>query len=129
MSDNPYNELLIADLFHEQPQPVFWMKPVWNSDKTAIIDFEYNYCNEEMYSYTGLTKEQLLGNRLFNSPALKDEELRKHFFAEILEVYQTGKKAKGLLYNQGLQKYYSFIRSKVQDGVLTIIQDRMAEFR
>ncbi|HYH16771.1 MAG TPA: ATP-binding protein, partial [Flavisolibacter sp.] len=122
-----FDDELVAELFDAQPQPVFWMRPIWDDVKDVIIDFEYAYCNQEIYAYTGLTKEQLIGNRLSTSFAV-NEELRKHIFPQLKDVYLTGKKVQDIIFNPVLNKYYSFIRSKVADGVLTIIQDRGKEY-
>jgi len=106
---------------------VFWVKPIWNKDKNQIIDFEYRYCNAELYRFSRLSKEQLLGKALSANPAL-DAQLHERFFSQILEVYQSGKTLEDSVYNPRLNKYYTYLRSKVQDGVLTVVQDRTLEY-
>jgi signal transduction histidine kinase len=122
-----YEDQQIADLFDAQPQPVFYMKPVWDKQNDTITDFEYTYCNEEMYSFVGMSKDCLLGNRLSTTLTLNDD-LKARVLNEIREVYQTGKRLQSRFYNERLKKYYSYIRSKVQDGVMTVMQDRTAEY-
>ena len=127
MNQLQFADQLVADLLDAQPQPVFWMKPIWDQEQKEIIDFEYAYGNEEFFHTTGQAKNNILGTTLSNSPLLNDE-LRKRYFPQIKEVYLTGKKVQDTYYNPILNKYFSFLRSKVQDGVLTVIQDRTAEY-
>jgi signal transduction histidine kinase len=127
MSIIRFDDELVAELFDAQPQPVFWMRPIWDGSKDVIIDFEYAYCNKEMFAYSGLGKEHLIGNRLSTSLAAT-EEMKKRLFPQLKEVYLTGNKMQDTIYNPIFNKYYSFIRSKVADGVLTIIQDRGEEY-
>lgn len=114
-------EQLINDLFDAQPQPVFWMRPVFQGNQ--VVDFEYAYCNEEMYRFTALPKEQILGMRL-SASTLTTEENRKKFFAQLKEVFLSGRKMHETFYNPILKKHYTFYRSRVQDGVLTVIIDQ-----
>lgn len=127
MSEIRFDDRLVVDLLDAQPQPVFWMKPIWDTAKTEIIDFEYAYCNKEMYAYTGIEPSQLLGNRFSTSIAV-NEDLKKRLFPQLKEVYWTGNKMEDTIFNPVFNKYYSFIRTKVADGVLTIIQDRSKEY-
>ena len=127
MSTIRFDDELVAELFDAQPQPVFWMRPVWDDSNEIIVDFEYAYCNKEVYTYTGLTREQLIGNRLSTSYAV-NEELKKRLFPQLKEVYLTGNKMEDTVFNPIFNKYYSFIRAKVANGVLTIIQDRHQEY-
>jgi signal transduction histidine kinase len=122
------DERLIATFFDEQPQPAFYMVPVWSDDEQTIIDFEYRYCNREFFIYTGLTPEKILGNHLFNSPAISATDYRNKFLQQLTDVYQTGSKMTDKFFNPDLKKYYSFTRNKVQGGVLTVLQDRTEEY-
>lgn len=122
------DERLIATFFDEQPQPAFYMVPVWCDDGQKIVDFEYRYCNQEFFVYTGLQPEKVLGNRLFNSPAISVDDYRNKFMLQLTEVYQTGKRVFDKFFNPDLKKYYSFTRNRVQDGVLTVLQDRTEEY-
>src|SRR4051812_34656558 len=117
MNDLQYHDQLVSDLFDAQPQPAFWMKPVWDEHGTEIRDFEYAYCNEEMCRFTGFTKEQLIGVNLSATQTLRDD-LRFDVFRQMKEVYLSGKKYQDTVFNDKLNKYYGFLRSKVQDGVL-----------
>lgn len=120
------DEQLIHDLFDAQPQPVFWMRPVW--DGKEVVDFEYSYCNEEMFRFTGVPKERIIGVLLSKTALVRESERRK-FFLQIREVFHTGEKMHETIFNPVLDKYYTFYRSKVQDGVLTVIIDQTHAYR
>lgn len=122
----PLNEEITAAFFDEQPQPAFWMQPVWD-DAQAIVDFEYIYCNKEFYHYTGVPRELILGARLSASPLVKGEEVRKKLFDQMVHVYQSGERMHDRLYNENLNRYYSFTRSLIKGGILTVLQDRTEE--
>jgi signal transduction histidine kinase len=128
MNSSAIDQELVVSFFAKQPQPAFWMTPVWGEDQ-QIVDFEYSYCNEEFYNYTGLERTKVLGNRLFNSPAIADDNYRRKLFQEILDVYYNGHRTQSWLYNTHLNKYYSYTRNKVEGGVLTVLQDRTEEYR
>jgi signal transduction histidine kinase len=122
-------EQVIVKLFNVLPQPAFFMIPILDKSRQKIVDFEYKYCNDETYRYLGITEDLLLKTTLFTSQTVREDELRKRYFKELVEVLETGKKATGVIYNQTLKKYYSYIRTKVEDGVLTIIEDRNDEYK
>ena len=128
MNSSAIDQELVVSFFAKQPQPAFWMTPIWDEDQ-QIIDFEYSYCNEEFYNYTGLEHTKVLGNRLFNSPAISDDDYRRKLFQEILDVYYNGHRTQSWLYNTQLKKYYSYTRNRVEGGVLTVLQDRTEEYR
>ena len=64
MNELRFADQLVADLLDAQPQPVFWMKPVWDKDQKEIVDFEYAYGNEEFYNTAGKHKNKILGTTL-----------------------------------------------------------------
>ncbi|NTS42983.1 hypothetical protein HRG84_19000 [Flavisolibacter sp. BT320] len=117
---------VVVSFFDQQPQPAFWMIPVF-TENLQITDFEYRYCNREFYTYTGLSPEKVLGNRLSSSPAVSEQATRKTLYEEILQVYQSGERMQAWLYNPDLEKYYSYTRNRVEGGVLTVLQDRTEE--
>lgn len=119
---------LIASFFEQQMQPAFWMTPVLDGQGT-ITDFEYTYCNEEFFRYTGLSGSVVVGKRLTNSPIIKSETGRSRLFNELLQVYQEDIQQIKWIHNPDIQKYYSYTRKKVHNGVLTVLQDRTEEFQ
>lgn len=120
------DQALLAQIFDEMPQPAFWMKPVQN-EAQEIIDFTYTICNREFYTYIQ-SSEEVLGRKLLTSPIVPTEAMRQEFFEQIKGVYQTGTRMSGRMYNPLVHRYYSYSRSKVADGVLTVLQDRTEEF-
>ncbi|RYZ49376.1 MAG: hypothetical protein EOO14_20765, partial [Chitinophagaceae bacterium] len=116
----------VVSFFDQQPQPAFWMIPVF-TENLQIADFEYRYCNHEFYTYTNLSPEKVLGKRLSSSPAVSEQTTRKKLYEEILQVYQSGERMQAWLYNPDLEKYYSYTRNRIEGGVLTVLQDRTEE--
>ena len=119
---------LFDELYGVQPQAITWMKPVWNKAKTAITDFEYVYSNREGLNYLNLTQEQHDGLLLSTSPTLTDH-LRKIIFEELIQVYLIGEDSKTNIYNPALNKYARIMRTRLRDGVLTVVQERTEENR
>jgi signal transduction histidine kinase len=126
MSLDRIDKQLVDTFFEQQPQPAFWMTPIRGADQ-EIVDFEYRYCNQEFYAYTGLTPAQVLGNCVSNSPAISNPEQRKKLIGELLDVWTNGHKTKSWLYNPDMGRYYSYTRNRVMGGVLTVLQDRTEE--
>ncbi len=128
MSELKFADQLVVDLFETHPQPIFWMTPVWDEDRRNIVDFEYRYCNKQLEKSTGFSSENIIGKKISNSKLL-DDTLRSRFLEQIKHVYLTGEILEDTIYNPVLNTYFKFLRSKVQDGVLTVIQDRTAEYK
>ncbi|MBO9683993.1 MAG: hypothetical protein J7502_15225 [Flavisolibacter sp.] len=132
MNETRYEPTIDRQLFEEvygaQPQAITWMTPVWNSDHSAIIDFEYVFSNEKGLEYLNLTSEQHNGLRVSNSPTLTDE-FRKSVLAEMIEVYTSGKESRTNIYNAALNKYARVMRTRLRNGVLIVIEDRTEENR
>ncbi|HEV7332503.1 MAG TPA: ATP-binding protein [Flavisolibacter sp.] len=127
-SDITLDRQLFDELYGVQPQAITWMKPVWDDKGAAIIDFAFVYSNLEGLNYLNLTQEQHEGLLLSNSPTLTDH-LRKIFFEELIHVYLTGEVAKTNIYNPALNKYARIMRTRLRDGVLTVVQERTEENR
>ncbi|HEX2532885.1 MAG TPA: ATP-binding protein [Chitinophagaceae bacterium] len=128
MSAGQYDEQLFSELFDVQPQAIVWMQPVRSPEDGSLIDFEFTYCNEEALRYLNLTRDQQRGLLLSRSPTLT-EELRRKVLEEIKQVYETGKESKTDMYNPVLNKYARVLRTRLRDGVLTVIQERTDEKR
>jgi signal transduction histidine kinase len=122
MNETPHDTRLFAELYDAHPQAIVWLRPVLSADGKNIDDFEFAYCNDEGLKYLNLTPELLRGLRVSNSPTLTDD-LRKQVMAEMIRVYQTGVKSESTFYNPALNKYARILRTKLRDGVLTVVQD------
>jgi signal transduction histidine kinase len=92
------------------------------------VDFEYVYSNREGLLYLNLSPEQHQGLRLSTTPTLTTQ-LREFVMAELIEVFTTGRDSKTDVYNPVLDKYARVLRTRLRDGVLTVIQDRTEEIR
>ena len=73
-------------------------------DDQQVIDFEYRYCNQEFYTYTGLVPEIVIGNKVSSSPAISDTETRRKLFDELLAVYEGGHRTQAWIYNPNLKR-------------------------
>jgi PAS domain-containing protein len=129
MDEMQFEDQLIAELFDAQPLAVLWFKPIWSNEQDPhIIDFEYSYCNKEAINYTGFSKEQIIGLRVKSSPLLNPQG-RKWVFDELMDVFLTCKQTDSHYYNEVLEKHVKVLRRRIQEGVLTIIQDRTEEYK
>ena len=113
---------LFAELYDVHPQAIIWMRPLWAADGATIQDFEFAYANEEGLHYLALTREQFTGMRLSTSPALTDE-LRPWVLSNMIAVYQTGQKSEFEIFNPALNKWARALRTRLRNGVLTVVQD------
>lgn len=126
MSENSPDTELFAELYDVQPQAIIWLRPIWSND--VIVDFEFAYCNDEALSYLNLRREQLKGLCLSNSPTMTDP-LRRRFLSEMIQVFTTGRQSETAFYNPALNKYARVLRTRLRDGVLSVVQDRSEENR
>lgn len=119
---------LFNELYGVQPQAILWMKPVWDNNGAAIIDFKFVYSNREGLKYLNLSADQFKGSLLSNSPILTDE-LRKSVLKEMAGVFISGKDVSTNTFNPVLNKYARVLRTRLRDGILTIVEDRTEENR
>jgi signal transduction histidine kinase len=126
MNDSEYDSQPFAELYDVLPQAVVWLKPICNEDQSVIIDFEFTYCNREALKYLQISSNQLSTLRLSNSPTLTDE-LRAKILQEMIGVYQTGVPSVTNIYNEALNKYARVFRTKLRDGILSVVEDRTTE--
>ncbi|MEI6948604.1 ATP-binding protein [Paraflavisolibacter sp. H34] len=120
--DTLYDAHLFSEFFDDQPQAVIWMRPLFKGTDGPPVDFEYVYCNEEGARYLNLSCNRVRGLRISTTPTLSDD-LRRNVFAEVLGVYQRGKRSWSRLYNPVIDKYANVVRFPFRGGVLSVIQD------
>lgn len=128
MNEQQYDSQLFAELYDVQPQAIIWSSPVWSRDGASIIDFEFIYCNEEGLKYLNITRAQQQGMRVTTSSSLS-KELQQSVLHEMIQVYQTGEKLVSNIYNSAINKHARVLRTKLRNGVLTVVQDRTQEYR
>ncbi|RYZ52360.1 MAG: PAS domain-containing sensor histidine kinase, partial [Chitinophagaceae bacterium] len=119
---------LFDELYGVQPQAITWMKPIWNEAGTTILDFQFVYSNQEGLNFFNLTKEAHDGMLLSASTTVNDS-LRKTVMEELTHVYLKGDVIKTNVYNAALNKYARVMRTRLRDGVLTVVQERTEENR
>jgi len=122
------NEQLIMSIVDAQPESVIWFKPVWPlkaGNTSAPVDFEVQYCNRKACEYLQAPKEILIGQHLMKS-SLIDDEARQLVFEQCLQAWTTSEPVEGTYYNKKLQRYFNVLRSKVQDGVISVTRDHTA---
>ena len=122
MLTKPTNEALITQLFDALPESVLWFKPVYNTDN-VIVDFEVAYCNDGAARFFKVSKEELMHNRVLQNEVV-DDEYKAPLFEKCLQVWQTGQQHEDNAYLKKLGRYFSVLRSKVLDGVISITRDR-----
>jgi signal transduction histidine kinase len=119
------DEILITQLCEYQPEAIAWFIPVYgveNGTKDAIIDFEVQYCNIACAEKKGLTKEQVIGQRVlldgFPDPSIK--ELK---FKQCLSVFENGEPIHYSYFSTCYEKYFMLSRVKVNNGILVTSRD------
>jgi signal transduction histidine kinase len=122
MPETQYDTQIFAEFYDVQPQAIVWLSPIRDENSGHITDFGYTYANDEGLKYLNLTREKLAGLTIASSPTLTDQ-LRKDVFEEMLEVYTTDKKSETTIYNPALDKYARVLRTKLRDGILSVMQD------
>lgn len=119
------NQLLIAQLFDAQPDPVLWMKPLFTSDnnkESKIIDFEVCYYNKAAATLMGVSQQASLNKYLIKDKLLEDEH-RKLVFEQSLQLFLNGTSETFTYYSPLLQKHFNVIRTRVNDGILNTARD------
>lgn len=122
MLTKPANEALITQLFDALPESVLWFKPVYNISN-SIIDFEVAYCNDGAARFFNTSKENLMHQRVLQN-TLVDDDYNAPLFEKLLQVWDTGRQHEESAYLKKLERYFSVLRSKVMDGVISITRDR-----
>jgi PAS domain S-box-containing protein len=123
-------EQLIAQLFDTQPDGVAWYDPVIDnqSGNTEIVDFHIGYCNHAAASFLNTTRSEVMGHRVHALPSMQ-EPFRRKVFEQCLHVWQTGELIEYNYYNSGVDRYFNVQRSKVYNGILSIIRERTKEIK
>lgn len=122
---SPADEVAIK-LMDTQPDAVVWFTPIFGKDANkAPIDFAVGYCNFATCRLLGVTKEQLLGEKLSNS-ALMDAQSRNSIAEQCHEVWKKNEPLEFTYYSASLDKYLNARRSKILDGILSVTRDRTA---
>ena len=115
---------ILLSLLDNQPESVFYYTPIYCTQNWQVItDFEVAYCNPKAALLLDVSVPELLRQRVSAMPNT-DSETRKLMFGQLLQVYQKNRPLEHLYFNAVLEKYFHAKRSKVAEGVLTIIRDQ-----
>jgi len=128
MSELAFDTALFAELYEVQPQAITWLKAIWNDDRSAVIDFEYIYSNSQGLRYLNLTPETQRGLRLTTTHTLPPV-MREAILKEMIQVYHTGIPSETSVFNPVLNKYVRVTRSRLREGVISVVEDRTEEMR
>ncbi|RYY90815.1 MAG: PAS domain-containing protein [Chitinophagaceae bacterium] len=115
---------LIAQACGCLPDAAVWTTPVYTMEggREVISDFELQFSNPACSDVIGRSAPELLGRRV-QEHRLPDPGITELIFAQLLQVYQTGRPLEYNYYSESLDKYIRLIRSKVGNGVLTIARN------
>jgi len=128
MSELAFDTVLFAELYEVQPQAITWLQAIWNDDQSAIVDFEYVYSNSQGLRYLNLTPESQRGLRLSRTHTLPPV-MREAILKEMIQIYHTGIPSETNVFNPVLNKYVRVTRSRLRDGVISVVEDRTEEMR
>lgn len=120
------NEQLIAQLFDSQPDGVAWYIPKFDPVNECVVDFELAYCNRVGAEIIGATPEQVMSRSLLSIPFM-DASFKSLVFQQCLRVWQTGVSLEFTYSSNKSSRHFNIQRSKVQNGILSIIRDRTKE--
>lgn len=117
-----FDEHMVAALLDIQPDSIVWYVPVFSSEQ-QIVDFTINYCNEAACKFLNSTASEVLGTRLLSS-AFRQALNKEEAFKQCLQVWNTGQTQEFNFYSAVLNKFFNVQRTKVLDGVLSVIRDQ-----
>lgn len=124
----PNDQKLAVEVFNNHPESIIFYSPLFtDDDESKPSDFQVLYCNEHAASLIGLSKEDLSGQKI-SSFANSDKDARTVMLQHVSEVYQTGKASESEYYNSSVKKYFNVLRSRVDNGVLSIGRDKTEEY-
>ncbi|RYE01365.1 MAG: hypothetical protein EOP50_02100, partial [Sphingobacteriales bacterium] len=121
MTSTTIQDKFLSNLFDALPQSVTWSVPVWD-DAQKIVDFQIRYANESGGVHIGVPRKQLIGYSIFSDIEL-DHGVKKLLWDQYHEVYNTGRKIEYTYYDPIRDKYLHVVRTKADDGVLTLGTD------
>ena len=121
---------ILLALLDKQPESVFYYTPIYSvvNDKQIVTDFEVAYCNQQAALLKNSPVTELIGQRAGRMDNT-DSDVQALMVDQLQQVFQTGKPLEHHYYNPVLNKHFHAIRSKVAEGVLSIVRDRTYEVK
>ncbi|MCW3115339.1 MAG: sensor signal transduction histidine kinase [Segetibacter sp.] len=117
---------MISELFDALSESIVLFKPILHEDG-QLVDFEIAYCNNASSIFLNVPKSVVLSQTIRNS-ALFDDVSRKTLFDQCAAVWETGKSLEENFYNEGLDRHFNTIKSKITDGVISVTRDRTKHY-
>jgi PAS domain S-box-containing protein len=120
---------LFDQLFTDQPLAIVWFTPVYTISKSghpSLNDFRVGFCNQAACSLLGVEIAEASGINVMGTE-LMDPVSRTEIYTQCAQVLQTGEPFTFTYHSPKLNRWYVVQRSKLLDGVLSIIQDKTAE--
>ena len=119
------DQSLIRELLDTHTESVIWFKAITSANGSGIEqleDFHVGYCNNAACEFLNAPPEKVIGTSLKES-ILVDKQSSQIIFEQCLRVYESGQREEFIYYNQKLQKHFNVLRSKINDGVLSVTRD------
>jgi len=113
---------VIPELFDALSESAIWFRPVKNAPND-VADFEIGYCNHAACVLLDAPKEQIIGQKLLHT-TLVDDDYKRVVFNQCLTVWQTGRSHEESFHSRFLGKYFTALRSRLMDGVISVVRDR-----
>lgn len=113
-----------AGILEVLPDGVVWVIPVLNNEG-AIEDFQIQFANSMAIEATGHPSGGLTGLYI-KRDGVPSPEVAKSNFNHFLKVYTSGKKDEFIFYSKYSKLKIEALRTKYQNGVLSVIRDRVA---
>jgi len=126
MQQDIFDLQLFEEFYGGQPQAIVWVNPVWANDGKTIVDFNYAYSNQQGLEYLNVTLAEFSKLTVRTSSTLS-ATMRTEIYAEMLQVYETGRESATTVFNPVLKKFARVLRSKLRGGVLSVVVDITTE--
>ncbi|MDQ6813096.1 MAG: ATP-binding protein [Bacteroidota bacterium] len=118
-------DLVLSELFDALPECVIFFKPlVFNQH---ISDFEIAFCNTAAGAFLNVPKQVVLSQTILTT-SLFEDNYKKTLFRQCLQVWETGKSQEDGCYSKSLDKHFTIVKRKINNGVISITRDRTDHF-
>ena len=115
-------EIMLPELFDALPESVILFKPLFNKSE-EVIDFEIAYCNQAASNFLQSTKNEVYGQTVLTSK-LVDVNYGISIFKKCKQVWETGKPSEDILHHEKLDRHFSSLKSKINEGVISVTRDK-----
>lgn len=119
---------LALTLLNNLPEAVVYFTPVLSDTEagTLLTDFELTYGNHQAAHLLQVAPESFVGQKL-STLVHTNPAMRQNLLQQLRQVYQTGLPLESPFFNPGAEKYLHLLYTRVKDGVLVAVQNRITE--